>query len=129
MRSLRRLGTANRIIVANASSLVGTTAVTSALGFVYWWLAAHQFPLEAVGFAAASISAMSLAGSLGALGLGTLLMGELPRQPSQERSLVTAALLAACLAGGGIGVLLAVVVPVIAVDLQPLAGSPWSVAL
>src|SRR5881275_3639940 len=74
----------NSIILVNAGSLVGTTAVTSVLGFVYWWLAARQFPPEAVGFASAAISAMMLLATICILGLGTLLVGELPRQPGKE---------------------------------------------
>src|SRR5881227_2001050 len=70
----------NSIILVNAGSLVGTTAVTSVLGFVYWWLAAREFPPEVIGIASASISAMMLLGNFCMLGLGTLLITELPRQ-------------------------------------------------
>ena len=34
---------ANQVMLANASSLVSSQLITSALGFVYWWLAARQF--------------------------------------------------------------------------------------
>ena len=50
----------NSAIVENAASLVGTTIVTSGLGFVYWWLAARQFRPEAVGLAVAAIAPMTL---------------------------------------------------------------------
>lgn len=69
---------ANRELLLNAASMVGTTVITAGLGFVYWWLAARQFPQEAVGFASALISAMSLLGTLGMVGMGTLLIGEFP---------------------------------------------------
>src|SRR5438132_14361150 len=78
----------NSIILVNAGSLVGTTAVTSMLGFVYWWLAARQYPPEAVGFASAAISAMTLLGTFAMLGLGTLLLGELPQQLGRGSSLI-----------------------------------------
>src|SRR6266853_6583633 len=83
----------NSIILVNAGSLVGTTAVTAVLGFVYWWLAARQFPPETVGFASAAISAMTLLGSICVLGFGTLLIGELPRHPGKEMSLISPALI------------------------------------
>src|SRR6266567_4001682 len=84
----------NSIILFNAGSLVGTTAVTSVLGFVFWWLAARAFPPEAVGLASAAISAMTLLGSVAIVGLGTLLLGELPLQRGREGSLISAALFA-----------------------------------
>src|SRR5438270_13344190 len=83
---------ANSVILLNAGSLIGTTAVTSALGFAYWWLAARQFSPEAVGLASAAISAMTLLGTFGMLGLGTLLVAELPHQHGKKVSLISAAL-------------------------------------
>src|SRR5947209_17903044 len=99
------------VILVNAGSLVGTTAVTSMLGFVYWWLAARQFPPEAVGFASAAISAMMLLGTVCILGLGTLLIRELPRRLGREVSLISAALIVVCALGGCIGILFAVIAP------------------
>src|SRR5690242_19080604 len=84
---------ANRSILVNAGSLVGSTAVTSILGFAYWWLAARFFLAEAVGIASASISAMILLGNASMLGLGTLLIGELPHHRGRELPLINGALL------------------------------------
>jgi len=61
----------NSVMLINAGSLVGTTVVTSFLGFVYWWIAARHFPPDVVGIASASISAMALLGGFCILGLGT----------------------------------------------------------
>src|SRR5579864_3579031 len=80
---------ANRVMLINAGSLIGTTAVTSGLGFVYWWVAARQYAPEAVGLASATVSTMLLLGSISMLGLGTLLITELPRQPGREVSLIS----------------------------------------
>jgi len=107
-------------MLANAGSLVGTTAVTSALGFVYWWLAARLFPPEAVGIASASISAMMLLGSFCMLGLGTLLITELPRQPGREIALISTALVVVGGVGGCIGIVFAVVAPYASADFQAL---------
>src|SRR3712207_3210155 len=92
----------NWTILANTGSLIGTTAVTSVLGFLYWWLAARLFPPEAVGLASAAISAMMLLGTMGMLGLGTVLIGELPRQRSEASQLITTSLLVAGLASLGL---------------------------
>jgi len=81
------------ILLGNAGSLFGTTVVTSGLGFVFWWVAARVFSPAAVGLSSAAISAMTLLGTGCILGLGTLLVGELPRQPGKAASLISAALL------------------------------------
>jgi O-antigen/teichoic acid export membrane protein len=113
----------------NAGSLVATFVVKSGLGFAYWWVAARQFSPESVGFASAAISAMTLLGTFCMLGLGTLLIRELPRQPGQEAALISAALLTVAIAGGCIGLLFALGVPSLSTNLQPLRASVPTVAL
>jgi len=118
-----------RVILTNAGSLVGTTVVTSGLGFIYWWLAARQFPPEAVGLGSAAISAMMLLGNVSVLGLGTLLIGELPRQPGKEGSLISTALLVVGSVGGGLGLFFALIAPWISADLSVLAENAGSILL
>ncbi len=106
-------------MLVNAGSLVGTTAVTGVLGFAFWWVAARQFPPQAVGLASAAVSVMLLLGAICVLGLGTLLIGELPRQPGKEGSLISAALI---LVGGvGLcgGIVFGLVAPLVSADFQP----------
>ncbi|GAC1347859.1 MAG: hypothetical protein NVSMB27_14230 [Ktedonobacteraceae bacterium] len=119
----------NFVILLNAASLVTSFVVTSGLGFAYWWVAARQFPPEAIGFASAAISATSLLGIICMLGLGTLLIRELPRQEGKEVSLISAALTLVACVGGCVGLLFAVVAPTMSVDLQPLRASIQNVAL
>ena len=115
----------NRAIVSNASSLVGTQLVTSGLGFFFWLVAARWFSPAAVGFAAAAVSAMTLLGTFGMLGLGTLLMGELPRRHHLRGQLITTALITAGAVGGLLGLLFAVVAPHLSPEFLPLlAGVP-----
>ncbi len=120
---------ANRVILANAGSLIGTTVLTSGLGFIYWWLAARQFPEEAVGLASAAVSAMSLLATIGMLGLGTLLIGELPRQPENRGALIITSLLVAGLAGLGLGFLFAIIAPLLSAELNPLAADGLNIVL
>ena len=61
----------HRDLLSNAGSLLATTGITSALGFVYWTFAAREFSQEAVGYGSAAVSAMTLLGTIGMLGLGT----------------------------------------------------------
>jgi len=103
--------------VINAGSLVGSTAITSGLGFIFWWLAARLFPADAVGLASAGISAMMLLSTLAVLGLGTLLVGELPRDPENALPLISTALFIAGLAGGGLGIAFALAAPLVTPSL------------
>lgn len=106
-------------LLANAASLIGTTAVTSALGFAYWALAARYFRAEVVGYASATVSAMSLLSTLGTFGLGTMLIGELPRR-GMRPGLISAALLAAAAAALTLAVGFAVISPHASHHLGPL---------
>ena len=119
----------NSVIFVNAGSLVGTTAVTSGLGFIYWWVAARQFTPKAVGLASAAISAMTLLGTFSLLGLGTLLIGELPRHRGQEAALISAALIVVGGVGGCLGTLFAIVAQYLAPDFQVLGASIENIAL
>lgn len=106
-------------MLLNAGSLIGTTAVTGVLGFAYWWVAARLFLPQAVGLASAAISAIMLLGSICVLGLGTLLIGELPRQPGKEASLISAALIVVGGVGACGGIVFALVAPLVSADFQP----------
>jgi O-antigen/teichoic acid export membrane protein len=121
--ALWRWITTHRLLLSNAGSLLGTTIATSGFGFVYWWAAARLFSPEAVGFSSAAISAMTLLGTGAILGLGTLLVGELPHQPGKEAALISAALLLVAALGGVSGIILAVAAPFLAKDLAPLGAN------
>lgn len=123
-RSLRRMMPESaRAIITNSASMAGTTLVTAALGAAFWWLAARDFPREAVGVAGAAVSAMTLIAAVATLGLNTLLMGELPNRAGRPGPFITAALLATAAAGMVLGVLLAVLLPLVAPDLAPLSAN------
>lgn len=118
----------NRSLLTNAGSMVGTTLVTSVLGVAFWLIAAHNFSQPAVGVASAAVAAMLLLGSIGTLGLGTLLMGEFPRRGDHHRSLLNAALLVNVLTGSILGLAFALIAPLISPNLGPLSESPASIA-
>ena len=116
-------------MLINAGSLVGTTAVTSILGIAYWWIAARRFPPEAVGIASASISAMTLLGGFSILGLGTLLITELPRQPDRAGSLISTALIVAGGVGGCVGIMFAVFASYVSPSFNPLGANILDVVI
>ncbi|WP_189080868.1 lipopolysaccharide biosynthesis protein [Mangrovihabitans endophyticus] len=84
---------------------MATTAVTSLFGFVYWWLAARTAPAEAVGKASAAVSAMTLIGTIGMFGMGTMLISDLPKLAGRRWELISTCMLVAGSAAtvGGLG--------------------------
>ena len=124
---LKHLG--HKDILLNAAAMLGSTFVTSGLGFVYWWAAAHLFTPRIVGLASAYISAMSLIGPFGVLGLGTLLMGKLPTLREKRGSYVVTSLLVSSIVAGLLGMGFAIIAPFISKELAALAGNVWTVVL
>lgn len=119
----------HRDVLDNAASLVGSTVVTSALGLVFWAVAARLFTREAVGYGSAAVSAMTLAGTVGMLGLGTVLIGELPRRTGSRGRLVLAALLVSAAASAVLALGFVVLAPLAADRLVRLTGSVPTAAL
>jgi O-antigen/teichoic acid export membrane protein len=115
-------------LLGGASSLVATTGVTSAMGFAYWALAARLFSQRAVGYGSAAISAMALLGTIGMFGLGTVLIGELPRRRPRV-GLVGAALLACGLGSLLLGLGFAVVAPLVSGRFGEVGSAPGRAAL
>jgi O-antigen/teichoic acid export membrane protein len=93
----------NTDLLRNAGSLAATTGLTSVFGFVYWIIAAREFSAQAVGYGSAAISAMTLLGTIGMFGLGTMLIGELPRKRLNRGGLTTASIAASGLGSLALG--------------------------
>jgi O-antigen/teichoic acid export membrane protein len=117
-------------ILINFAAMFGTTLLTSLLGFVYWWVAARYVPKAEFGFASAAISAMMLLSNLGMMGLGTLLIGELPRQ---SRSVAGSMIMTALLIGGVVssvfGAGFALLSPYLSPDLAVLSNNLWNLLI
>ena len=85
-------------LLRNSVCIMGITLVTSGLGYLYWIAAAHLYSAEAIGLAAAVISAMSLTASVASVGIGHALVQVLPqRRSGHEWSLTLNAGLVACI--------------------------------
>jgi len=108
-----------RHLFGNASSIFGTTIITSGLGAVYWAIASRSFSPNAVGVTAAAVSAMSLLARIANLGMPTMLVGELHRFPGRERSLVSEAITVT----GVVGFVLGAGFAIVAVVTGNLGGS------
>lgn len=110
-------------MLTNAFSMVSSVAVTSVLGFAYWWLAARLYPQSVVGLGAALISAMTWLSGMGMMGLGTLLMGRLGRQTEGRESLIATALLAAAVVSAAFGILFGWIAPLTSREFAVLGAS------
>jgi O-antigen/teichoic acid export membrane protein len=126
---LRGVATTHRTILSNATSMVIALGSTSFLGAAFWWLAARQFSQHSVGVSGAAVSAMTLLGFAATIGLGTVLMGELPQRESRAHGLLNAALATAALVGGALGVAFALVAPLVSPGFDPLRQGPLSVLI
>ena len=62
----------------NSLFLLGSTAATAALGFFYWLIVARIYSAGDVGYGSAAISAMTLLGSLGLVGVNHTIIRYLP---------------------------------------------------
>lgn len=106
-------------------SLLATQVVTSVVGLVYWVVAARLFPTAQVGLGTAAISAMSLLSMFAMLGVGTLLISEMPRRsPSEHPMLLGTGLLAVALAGTLLGLAASVAAPHLGPSLAATGSSP-----
>lgn len=128
VREIRAQLAHNRSVLVNAGSMMSTVLVTALLGAAFWLLAARQFSPAAVGVASAAVAAMTLLGYLATVGLGTLLMGELPRLDRHHRGLLNAALAVSGAIGAVLGLGFAFLAPLVSDDLGPLSET-WAAAL
>lgn len=120
----RLIDRSNLTIIVNAASLLGTAVITSGLGYLYWLLAARQFPVEAVGLAGALVSAMMLLANVGVLGLGTLLVSEIPRQSGHPGPLILTATVVGAAASIVLGLVFALLAGSVSAEFAFLAGEP-----
>jgi O-antigen/teichoic acid export membrane protein len=119
-----------RTLLHNASSLVGTTVITSGLGAVFWWLAARSFDPNAIGVASAAVSAMTFLATVSLMGMGTMLIGELPKKsPSEAATLITTAMSFAGLLALILGAIFALGASAVSGQLTALSGTVWAVVL
>jgi O-antigen/teichoic acid export membrane protein len=81
----------NQDLLRNAGSLAATTGLTSLFGFAFTVVGARSFPLT-LGDGTAAINAMQLFAMIGMFGLGTMLLGELPKMNRGRGVLFSAAM-------------------------------------
>jgi O-antigen/teichoic acid export membrane protein len=104
--------------------------MTSVLGTAFWSLVARLYPAKQVGIGSAAISSMSVLGTVGMLGLGTLLMTKLPEMPdARGRALLRASLVWVALASGVLGLGWAAASHWLSATVRPIGAGPTSVLI
>ncbi len=101
----------HNFLVRTALALVSTSFLTSGLGFIYWAVSARLFSPVNIGEAATAIAAMNLIAPLTTLGLGTLLLAELPTMSARRSELVSTAAVFSGVCGGAVALICAMVLP------------------
>jgi O-antigen/teichoic acid export membrane protein len=101
-------------LLRNSTYIMGTTIATSAIGYLYWIVAAHIYSTQDVGLASAIIAVMMLTATLTNLGIDSTLVHMLPRR---ETGYAWSLTLNAGLAMGALAGLLAGSIVVVALPL------------
>lgn len=112
-----------RDFLLSSASLGASQAVTAVVGFVFWIIAARLFSQSEVGVASAVISGMSLVGAIGVMGLGTLLIYDIPRHPGREMGMIAASLIASMAIGGLLGLAFVAAAPFLSSELGPVGAT------
>jgi len=118
-------------LLRNSIYGMATTAATSALGYLYWIVAARAYAAHDVGLGAALVAAVTLASSLSSLGLGATLVRLLPRRTASRAwsTLLNAALACGLATGLIAGLVTVLMLPVAAHALADLCRHPLIIAL
>src|SRR6202012_5289038 len=113
----------NQDLLRNAGSLAATTGLTSIFGFVFTIVAARTFSANAVGWGNTAINEMQLFGTIGMFGLGTMLIGELPRRKGDRGGLFAASVSTSFIGSVILGLIFAIVVGMYFSNSLPGVGS------
>lgn len=113
-----------RQLLFSSASIMAGNVLTAGVGFLFWVVAARRFDEASVGFAAAAISAMSLLGTVGTVGMGTLLIREMPLNPGREHRMLSAALVLSGCLGMTLGAGFILLAPALSGEFAPLTADP-----
>ncbi len=107
---MRDAGRAPDGILSAFTSLLAAQAIGAALGLLFWVTVARSSGTSEVGLAAAAISAQTLVGSVTSLGVGTMLISELPLlAPGEQRRLMVRGIGTVAVVSSAVAAALAVV--------------------
>ena len=124
-RQIRGGGGIEGGIWAPFRSLLGAQVIGAVLGLVFWILAARLVDAHEVGVAAAAISAQTLLGLVVVLGIGTVLISDLPlHDPRRQRQLIVRGLLVVLVSSTVVGGLIVLASPLFTANLKEALDDP-----
>jgi len=92
-------------LASNGYSLIANSAVTGALGLVYWLLMAREYPTAAVGRASALYAAMNLLAGITAQNFNGVLTRFIPQAGLRTRTFIVRAYAVSAAASAGLSIL------------------------
>src|SRR6201996_7066023 len=107
---VRDLWQRNQDLLRNAGSLAATTGLTSIFRFVFTIVAPRMFSTSEGGWGNTAINEMQLFGTIGMLGLGTMLIGELPKGNRDRAGLFAASVSTSAIGSALLGLVFAIIV-------------------
>lgn len=118
-------------LTRNSIAMMSTTISNSALGYVFWIVAANSYSAARVGAASALISAATVAATLGDVGLRTAIMQDLPqrREAGAWSARVSSALLLGAVVSSVAGVAAWIALARLSHQTGDLLKSAWPVVL
>jgi O-antigen/teichoic acid export membrane protein len=122
----------NRDLLRNAGSLAATTGMTSIFGFVFTIVAAKMFTTQEVGWGNTAINEMQLFGTIGMFGLGTMMIGELPKGNRNRAGLFAASVSTSAIGSAILGLGFAIIIGLYYSSpnhLPGIAGTPAQLVL
>src|SRR5277367_2399393 len=122
----------NRDLLRNAGSLAATTGMTSIFGFVFTIVAAKMFTTQEVGWGNTAINEMQLFGTIGMFGLGTMMIGELPKGNRDRAGLFAASVSTSAIGSAILGLGFAIIIGLYYSSpdhLPGIAGTPAQLVL
>ena len=108
----------NARMIINATTMVATMVMAGVLGIGFWWLAARYFTVDQIGIASTAVAAMLLLGEVGVIGFSTMVVGEIPKNREEAPALIATAVSVVFVIGGMLGILFALIAPLLSSDLS-----------
>jgi len=109
-------------LLRNSIFIMGTTVVTSAIGYLYWVVAAHVYSAHDIGLASAFISIMTLTSTFANVGIGYALVQTLPRREAGHAWSLTLNI------SMSVGILISLLGGIIVALVLPFLSSQFAVA-
>jgi O-antigen/teichoic acid export membrane protein len=112
-------------LLRNGLALSLSATLSSAIGFVFWLLAAHRYPPRVVGADAVAISALQLVGGVAQLNLANGMIRFLPGSGGHRRRFILGSYAVSTVVALGLGIGFVILAPSLASGLRAALSQHW----